>query len=163
VTHKIGIGDRFGSLVVEDIRSRGAGQARWITCTCDCGKSHSSDAGRLTRGITKRCPSCANPKIYSTFEYRRRQNFHNYRNGACRRGYEWNLSIDQFLYITDKPCDYCGIVPAKGIDRQDNSQGYLPDNSVPCCKPCNLAKRDMSKTEFLNWVARIAAKQGFSL
>jgi hypothetical protein len=53
--------------------------------------------------------------------------------------------------------------PARGIDRRDNSVGYLISNCAPCCKNCNLAKRDMSEAEFLRWVARIATKQGFSL
>lgn len=159
MTIPVAIGQRFGSLVVEEIQSRGAGRARWITCLCDCGNRHSSDAGRLKRGVTWRCPACANPKIYSDEEYRRRQNFHNYRNGAARRGYQWNLALENFLTITDQSCVYCGLTPAKGIDRKDNSQGYLPENSVPCCKQCNLAKRDMTEREFFAWLQRLAQHQ----
>lgn len=160
MTLAISIGQRFGALVVESVQPRGAGKARAVSCKCDCGNIHVTDAGRLYKGISHRCPKCAAPqKIYSNEEYRRRQNFHNYRNGAARRGYAWDLTLPDFLAITDRSCVYCGLSPSKGIDRKDNSQGYLPENSVPCCKQCNLAKRDMSEREFFAWLQRLAQHQ----
>jgi hypothetical protein len=27
-----------------------------------------------------------------------------------------------------------------GLDRKDNSGGYTPENTVPCCKDCNSLK-----------------------
>lgn len=159
MTLPVSVGQRFGALVIEEIQSRGAGRARWITCLCDCGNRHSSDAGRLKRGVTWRCPACANPKIYTPVEYRRRQNFHNYRNGAERRGYDFLLTLDEFLAFTDRPCSYCGLAPAKGVDRRDNKIGYVLENCTPCCKDCNLAKRDMTEKEFFAWLHRLAQYQ----
>jgi hypothetical protein len=114
--------------------------------------------------MSSRCTKCSTPKpIYTREEYLRRQNYHNYKNGAARRGYDWLLSLEEFLAFTDAPCNYCGLTPAKGVDRQDNSKGYLIKNCTPCCKDCNLAKRDMSEDVFIVWIARLAAFQGFSL
>lgn len=42
-----------------------------------------------------------------------------------------------------------------GLDRRNNNKGYTHDNIVPCCKPCNYAKRDMNIEEFRNWVRRV--------
>jgi len=43
-----------------------------------------------------------------------------------------------------------------GIDRVDSEIGYVPENVVTACKYCNIAKRDMTKDQFLDLVARIA-------
>lgn len=40
-------------------------------------------------------------------------------------------------------------IKVNGIDRVDNSVGYINDNVVPCCKTCNLGKHTMSYKEFL--------------
>jgi hypothetical protein len=42
-----------------------------------------------------------------------------------------------------------------GIDRVDSSAGYTVDNSAPCCKTCNAAKRSLSVQEFLAWVESV--------
>lgn len=62
----------------------------------------------------------------------------------------WNLSLEQFQALTSAPCAYCDKIPAQkarsyiynGIDRVDNSRGYLPQNCVSACKECNFLKRD---------------------
>jgi hypothetical protein len=42
-----------------------------------------------------------------------------------------------------------------GIDRIDSSIGYILSNCRPCCRTCNVAKSDLSETEFWNWLTRI--------
>jgi len=42
-----------------------------------------------------------------------------------------------------------------GIDRVDNSKGYISSNCVPCCKVCNIAKRDLSQDKFIVWGKRL--------
>ena len=44
-----------------------------------------------------------------------------------------------------------------GVDRKNNSLGYLPSNVVACCTVCNHAKRDMTYEEFLSWIDRLLA------
>ena len=47
-----------------------------------------------------------------------------------------------------------------GIDRGDNSKGYLPENLVPCCKGCNRAKSTRSPREFVEGCRTVAAQHG---
>lgn len=163
MTHRVAIGQRFGDLTVFGLEGRGAGKARLANCFCECGNVYPADIGQLLRGITKRCRECSKPKKrWSDEESHVRKQYINYRGGAARRGYDYRLSLDEFRGIYFLNCYYCGKTPAKGIDRRDNSQGYLLGNCVPCCKDCNLAKRDMTERDFLSWISRISSYQGFA-
>jgi len=68
---------------------------------------------------------------------------------------------DYVLY--DDPttiCTYCGIsrsILVLGVDRRNAQMGYLRDNCVPCCSPCNLLKRSMSVDEFVAHVQKVVA------
>ncbi len=46
-----------------------------------------------------------------------------------------------------------------GVDRLDNAKGYTLENSVPCCKHCNIAKRSMTVDEFKQWISKVYAHQ----
>lgn len=86
-----------------------------------------------------------------------------YRHAAKKRGYCFELSREDFRRLTSQNCSYCGIEPKQifrgstcktpytynGIDRQDNTRGYVLDNAVPCCKPCNLSKGKQTLAAFL--------------
>jgi hypothetical protein len=97
--------------------------------------------------------------------------FNNYKSNARRRGYAFTLTLDQFRRIVTSPCSYCGSPPLtlckrdydsvlySGIDRVDNSFGYIEGNSVACCKRCNLMKGTMGVQEFFDAVAAIHAKK----
>ena len=98
-----------------------------------------------------------------------------YKNGAKKRGFCWELTYEQFVNVSTKPCFYCGAEPKKwdcmtnspslkkdspnvnpddytifftGVDRIDSKKGYTIDNVVPCCTFCNRAKSDHSIEEF---------------
>lgn len=43
-------------------------------------------------------------------------------------------------------------INANGIDRKDNSVGYILENCIPCCFPCNKAKGGMSYDEFIKYL-----------
>jgi hypothetical protein len=82
------------------------------------------------------------------------------RNKARRRGKEWLLASVEAYKLIIASCVYCGYTPnwpesRVGIDRVDNSKGYVPGNCVPCCSTCNSAKGELSEIEFLEWVTRI--------
>lgn len=75
-----------------------------------------------------------------------------------------DISFDEFLTLTKKPCYYCGaqysniarsraypeIYYHNGLDRLDSSLPHNKSNCVPCCKYCNLSKRDRSVDDFIN-------------
>jgi len=54
-----------------------------------------------------------------------------------------------------------GTIYTNGIDRIDNSLGYLQSNCVACCWACNLAKGDRTPKEFKEWLIRIFNHQTF--
>jgi hypothetical protein len=65
-----------------------------------------------------------------------------------RRNIFWELTMEQFQMITQKPCSYCKCPPTQqsrnyiynGIDRKNDRQGYTLENSVPSCGMCNMIK-----------------------
>ena len=78
---------------------------------------------------------------------------------AERRGYSWQLNTGQATIFYTQPCHYCGEIPngkLNGIDRQDNSRGYIVENCVPCCPTCNYAKYQMSPEEFIWHCTKVA-------
>lgn len=165
-------GKRFGRLTVTETRrkprSNGYTDAQSL-CLCDCGNSTWISNTSLRRGRRQECRSCTTKRAWlkiprlSHEELEIRKIHKNYIQSARKRNLLWELNIQQFLGLILNECFYCGQFPANGIDRKDNSQGYLLKNSVSCCSQCNYSKRQQTEIEFLNWVSRIAAKQGFSL
>lgn len=90
------------------------------------------------------------------------------RQCADKRGFAWKITLEDWKRLTRQPCHYCGEPPSNhskgryngtyrynGLDRVDNSVGYVLNNVVPCCKRCNCAKSDQTLAEFLNWVSRV--------
>lgn len=95
---------------------------------------------------------------------------------AKSRKHVFDLTDDQVWFLCNQECVYCGAPPSNityyksrwngtvyaheqikynGLDRVDNSKGYLISNVVPCCKICNIAKRKMSVEEFQSWIRRV--------
>ena len=82
---------------------------------------------------------------------------------AKERGLEWDIDHDMFLGIVLAPCLYCGELHSNyskgfrsnGIDRIDNTKGYIRGNVAPCCKVCNSMKSKLSTDEFTNHIKRI--------
>src|SRR3990167_6369828 len=86
----------------------------------------------------------------------------NYKNSAKVRNVPFTLSDEQFRELTQEKCFYCGSEPSQekyrkfsngayvfnGIDRKDNSKGYVQGNVLHCCFICNRAKGNMSYEDF---------------
>lgn len=81
-------------------------------------------------------------------------NFSHYKTSAKRRNHEFNLTFEEFSEIVNNSCHYCGsrYDIHNGIDRKDNTKGYIKDNCLPCCKYCNIAKRDRTYDDFISWI-----------
>lgn len=111
-------------------------------------------------GLRNRCKECHN-KSNSEWrgstvkgqEYNRRQartsraRYSYGKSAAKRRGIEFTLSVEEFIYILSSgKCHYCGYDINEygvGLDRKDNSHGYIMENVVPCCAECNKVKNDI--------------------
>lgn len=91
--------------------------------------------------------------------------------GNClRRGTINKLTLKIFSQLISGNCAYCGSFPRnsvlylrftflyQGIDRMDNSKGYIPGNVVPCCLECNSIKgKNLSHHEMIQ-VAQLLLK-----
>lgn len=90
-----------------------------------------------------------------------------YKRRAVSRGWDFEITLEQFDHITQQPCHYCGVEANKsrsvsrggaftynGIDRKDNARGYNVDNCVPCCAVCNKAKGTTRYDDFIAWIGR---------
>lgn len=77
-------------------------------------------------------------------------------NNAKARGLEVDSNPTAISDYYGLPCFYCGDVPlmSHGIDRVENSRGYVRGNMVPCCTHCNIAKGQRSSDDFAAWVHR---------
>jgi len=160
-------GRRFGKLVV--VRDTGEsnrhGKALW-ECKCDCGNTCVTTAYILLKGEKKSC-GCAK---FGDYPCRVMDIYRGYVKHANQKGCAFELSVEDFMYLSQQNCHYCGTPPANGsnwrtlnsdvfvyngIDRVDNTKGYTIDNCVSCCGDCNRGKRDLSVGEFLHWVERV--------
>lgn len=149
------------------------GYAEW---EIECPRCHSKLWRKPYRAIMEthyRCRSCMHEDSRDTSDTPSKgKAFWHYRTSAKKRGYEFNLTYEQFLEIAEKDCHYCGLAPSEryafkpwhtpaiinGIDRVDNSLGYSVENSVPCCLMCNKSKNKYDLVEWLEWVSRVYNK-----
>jgi hypothetical protein len=146
---------------------------------CDCGNISYAQASIVKNGKQKSCDclrdeNSARRMFKPEFAAFKNRIYLNYVGGAKTRGYEFNLSKEQVISLISKNCVYCGVEPSlskaavntykkidgselkvNGIDRVDNTKGYILENCVPCCYTCNRAKMHLSMQEWQAWLKRI--------
>ena len=84
-----------------------------------------------------------------------------YKRSAKKRNIKWEMVDKEFFEFWNKSCYYCGKqIETIGLDRVDNSAGYIKSNVVPCCTKCNRAKDTMLQKEFLDMVRSIVRTHG---
>src|SRR5262249_12475223 len=140
-------------------------------CQCECGKTTSVRATNLTDGNTSSCGCGRGRRTYRSSAYSATGYIIiAYKRRSLQRGFEWALTREQVCALIAATCHYCGTPPAtvkptrqgpflwNGIDRLHNDQGYTPENSVTCCRTCNVAKNTMSIEAFAQWVERLASR-----
>lgn len=99
--------------------------------------------------------------------------FNKQRGIANRRGLPWLIEFDAWYAMVTANCFYCNSEPLNafrnlhncyaaypifyysGIDRVDNSKGYVDGNMVPCCKRCNVMKSNMTIDQFADHIKAI--------
>jgi len=163
------IGNIYSKLkVVERSGMSKNGCVTWL-CICECGNTIII-AGTNLRSHS--CTSCGCARFLPPGVSALHSIIRIYKYNAKTRGLVWTLTKEQAIKLFDANCYYCGAAPSNvgtgsegnstyiysGIDRIDNSIGYLPDNVVSCCKMCNVAKNTYDVDEFISWVHRIASR-----
>jgi hypothetical protein len=167
-------GHRFGKLVALRRLPNDHRQVAWLVL-CDCGREKSCLSRYLRHGRTKSCggKGClvqslppARQKM-PIEDVAARKIMSKYWHGAKKRNLEVSLTIEQVKLLTASRCHYCGQPPSNpmkarglkvlysGIDRVENGKGYVIENVVPCCYPCNLMKGSRSVEDFISHVKKI--------
>ena len=167
---------RFGKLLVlKRAKNTNRGQTRW-KCRCDCGNTIITRSTNLRQGDTKSC-GCSQKEIVQKQglsnklpdnQSAKNRLYDSYKKSAKNREIFFDLTQKQFESFLQQTCFYCGQVPTtlfnwdgrsnflyNGIDRVDNSKGYVSENCKSCCSTCNFMKREMSKDCFLNHINQI--------
>jgi hypothetical protein len=81
-----------------------------------------------------------------------------YVKNANTRNITFTLLEEDFIEIIAKPCYLCGLEGSTGIDRFNNSIGYLKENCRPCCGHCNLLKKDVRYEDLIHSAEYCAMK-----
>ena len=172
------VGKKFGKLTVSSkvrVSVGEAGRKQTVAdFVCECGTRKALPLSRVMRGAAQSC-GCLKKESRKenripTEQLLKRAIFRQYKQGASVRGMQFLLPEEKFFQMILMPCHYCGSPPSNvrrmrryedyyiygGIDRKQNDLGYTEENCVPCCKTCNLLKKAMPYSVFVNHVAAIA-------
>jgi|SRR5579864_4699158 len=161
----------FGRLTVRHEADRHPNGNRQWMCDCICGKTTVVMGDNLQSKDTRSC-GCLKLDLQSKPVGVAAKNRIKkaYRQNAKKRGVIWNLSDSRFEQVIAETCMYCGAVPTNrttdtkhhlsysGIDRVDNTKGYIDANVVACCSICNHAKSDMTVSAFEVWANRVVQR-----
>lgn len=163
-------GKTYGRLLVVSPNGRLNREFAWL-CKCRCGKEITVRGSSLRRGQTKSC-GCLSADASANRRKRpdKQASFNKFYSrikiGASRRGYKFSLTKKYVKDICSRSCFYCGKQPSQsngkdlnryyggdlfihnGLDRVDNTKGYIDGNVVPCCWSCNRIKGSFSIQEF---------------
>ncbi len=175
-------GTRYGRLVVVGLAEQQKKRNKRVwKCICDCGNTHEAATDILNNGGVRSC-GCLHKETTRRLGKRERTNkkeygysalnklFGMYKRHAREAGRVFELDLETFKILTQQNCSYCNRVPEtvmssptyngeyiyNGIDRVDNTQGYVLENCVTCCAKCNRSKRDDEQIEHIRWVLQSA-------
>jgi hypothetical protein len=167
------IGKKFGTLtIVNQYNSFSPCGSKIVKVDykCDCG--HIGLNKRF--GCVKRqkmCLLCRNQNKFKIKEVGKsafNKLYNDYKKRADTKPCAFELTKDDFEFLTKQDCFYCGEHPKNvkkargnkeiyvynGIDRVDNNEGYTKENSVSCCALCNRFKMTLSVNNFLEHVEK---------
>lgn len=161
------LGQKFNMLtVIKKLESRPRpnkkGRDCYWLCVCECGKECETTTYKLRAGQFKSCGCLRDGEHSGTNSI-----ISKYRNKSKRRGLEFDFTTEEFREIMYGNCYYCNAEPKNkfrkdkynGVDRVNNSIGYTKQNSVTCCKICNIMKSVLSIDEFYSHLTRIYNKR----
>jgi hypothetical protein len=172
------IDKRFGSLTVIDYTYTQQSKKvfLWI-CKCDCGKEVMVRNTRIrsSRGCGKCAMVLVNKEKNDVFKQPhfslKRRLYLAYKKNAIKENKDFNLIMEDCFKLFEGECFYCGEQPKptkskkgnsvdglflrNGIDRLDNTVGYIKSNVVSCCDICNYSKHTKGYNEFLSWIDKV--------
>jgi hypothetical protein len=148
-------------------------------CICECGNMKNVPRTDLTSGHVRSC-GCLQKDLLAQRSFKKRTKFEpskvgqndvlsQYERSAKKRNLDWNLTEEQAIELFKDNCYYCDTEPNtnrqrksfyepfffNGIDRIDNSEGYLLNNVRSCCKICNMMKSNLTEKEFYEHIFKI--------
>lgn len=92
-----------------------------------------------------------NKESFDKYRRNTKNRFSILRNTAKYRNKEFDLTLEEYIIIVNKPCFYCdkNLENEKGhsLDRIDNKIGYIIKNVLPCCGNCNTVRSDILTVE----------------
>ena len=97
-------------------------------------------------------------KWETTYRSKMTPNYKTYAKGATARNLTFQLTETEFSEIVKHPCYLCGLSDKNGIDRVDNSKGYVVENCKSCCGHCNLMKKDLLYSSMITNAEKITTK-----
>lgn len=172
------IGSTFGNLLVIKPINNTYSHIRdmLFLCLCSCGveviKSRRCLLSKTTQHIS--CNKCRSrkgirfsdvgklyPDGYGQYSGSYINTMINVRkNKAKKRNLNWELSATEVAEFFLSNCFYCGkksLPPniINGIDRVNNSIGYIYTNCVACCKYCNAGKYNRTLYSFIEWIKNL--------
>ena len=161
------VGDRYGNLTVLACIGSDKGTSHW-RCRCDCGVETDVTGRHLQQGMVKSCGCIRRGRKLPKGEAAFNQLFRGMKYNAVKRKKRFELTKEQVRDLVTQACWYCGSLPTQrfhglrlngdftynGIDRVNNSIGYVEGNVVPCCGQCNTAKNTLGVKEFKAWIVR---------
>lgn len=83
--------------------------------------------------------------------------YDSYKARAKASKLDFTIPFRAFDHLVKEPCHYCKIkkpLDIAGIDRLDNTQGYVSGNCVPSCWDCNRSKSDKTLAQFNEYLKR---------
>ena len=115
-----------------------------------------------------------NPEKYAAFNEKRRVDLGeffkaNYVRPSKNKNLEFTITEQDFASIAKEPCYYCGAMEVievdgdwvergfNGLDRKDQTRGYVVDNCVSACNMCNLMKKSLHVDIFLKRVEHMVS------
>jgi len=165
------VGNKYGKLTVLELtRLKQFKNNKRMMCmvACDCGTvkevvAYKLGQGEITScGCGKRPTTCRKYVSYKNIYTR-------YKSDAKRKGYDWELSPEEFIPMLKERCHYCGVAPNRshssrtgdtvlynGVDRKDSDKGYTSDNTVTSCYICNRGKNNMDYKDYMNYLDRLS-------
>jgi hypothetical protein len=165
----------FGNLFVlgPSRKVKKYGESLWMfyAFCCTCGENVvEREAKQLSRKSTKSC-GCIRFLQFSKDKILVAKNASYQKYVARSVAPNKNIDIDKdvFYKFFEKECFYCGAKPdlkndenfknkklkLTGVDRIDNSIGYVESNLVACCFECNWMKQDYNQRDFIGQLWKI--------